>query len=254
MPDQVITFRRSVCLALSGLLILIMAALIFSLYWVFSQLNQTFETTETYHHRMETILAQKDQWIEQAKEREDSLLFSIQTMELEIDALSINDYYLLLDISIHRFYLMKKNIIIYSDLFGSGKGSVLLNGKKTNFKTPKKEFIVSKMESHPWWIRPTWFWTEKNLPIPQSFLTVPQHISYYQAVRYYNNLTQEDKLRVRKVPGILGKYKITLQDGFLIHYGTGLGRNSSHGCIRVSKKALDVLFQYLKVNSLIYIF
>jgi len=170
------------------------------------------------------------------------------------EAINTDEYYLVLDVSTHTFYLMKKNYVIYSDIFGSGKGSILIKGKNFNFSTPKTEFSVIKKISNPWWIRPDWFWTEKNLPIPKQFIEIPKHLDYIDAIRFYNNLSYKDKLKVRKVPGVLGKYKIVLRDGLLIHYGRGLGKNSSHGCIRVSKKSIEILFNYLKIGSPIFIY
>lgn len=254
MPTDSPTRRKVIRVILSLVLVSSLMGLFFILHWVYAQLNQTLDNTQKFRQKALDKLSRQNLVIRQAKNREDSLRFKIQTMELEIDALSTKDYYLLLDLTNHRFYLMKSNLIIYTDHFGSGKGQIRIKGEKIDFKTPRREFIVTKKETNPWWVRPDWFWTEQNLPIPTEFLTIPEDLSYSQAVRYYNHLSATDKLRVRRVPGYLGKYKITLQDGYLIHYGAGVGRNSSHGCIRVSKPSLEVLFNYLEVNSPVYIF
>lgn len=225
-----------------------------TLFYFNHDFNRIASEIEQQNELKSSILHQKQSQLDSLGHLHDSLALVNQYLQVQIEALKTDGYYLILDVGRHLLFLMKRDMLIYSDFFGSGKGSILVNGRRYNFSTPKKEFSITKIESRPWWIRPDWFWTEQKLSVPSQFITIPNHLNYYQAIRYYSNLSPEEQLRVRKVPGVLGRYKIYLQDGVLIHYGTGIGKNVSHGCIRVSSQTLSILFQYLKVGDPIYIF
>ncbi|HET6228702.1 MAG TPA: L,D-transpeptidase [Longimicrobiaceae bacterium] len=61
----------------------------------------------------------------------------------------------------------------------------------------------------------------------------------------------------RRVEGELGRYKLELGDGYMIH-GTrdsaSIGRAATHGCIRVPAKGLAYLYRHVPVGAQVYIY
>jgi lipoprotein-anchoring transpeptidase ErfK/SrfK len=61
----------------------------------------------------------------------------------------------------------------------------------------------------------------------------------------------------RRVPGILGPYKLDMGDGYLIH-GTdresSIGEAVSHGCVRMYNSDVERLYELVPVGTAVYIF
>ncbi|MDZ4383320.1 MAG: L,D-transpeptidase, partial [Thermodesulfovibrionia bacterium] len=57
--------------------------------------------------------------------------------------------------------------------------------------------------------------------------------------------------------GVLGDYALSLGNGYLIHgtlYTRLLGRNVTHGCIRVGDKDLKELYNTIPIGTKVIIF
>ena len=57
--------------------------------------------------------------------------------------------------------------------------------------------------------------------------------------------------------GVLGDYALGFGDGYFIHgtlYSRLLGRNVSHGCVRVGDKDLQAVYAAAAIGTKIYIF
>ena len=117
----------------------------------------------------------------------------------------------------------------------AGSGSILKepNGKRTwVFDSPQGQFKVISILKNPVWRKPDWAFIEEGEPIPKN---VNDRFEY----------------------GTLGEYGLYFGDGFLIHgtlYERLLGRNVTHGCIRLGKKDLRELVQATRLGTQIYIF
>lgn len=118
----------------------------------------------------------------------------------------------------------------------TGKGFRLLktSGKKKNFSTPPGVHKVIRKEENPVWYRPNWYWLEKGLEVPED-------------------LTRAD----RAVPGVLGKHKVDLGNGYYIH-GTRSGKvkagNFSHGCMRMNKADLENVYNLVEKGTYVFIY
>jgi hypothetical protein len=61
----------------------------------------------------------------------------------------------------------------------------------------------------------------------------------------------------RKVDGELGKYRLILGEGYLLHgtpYKNSIGLASSHGCVRLRDEDIEWLYDYVPVGTKVYIY
>jgi len=147
----------------------------------------------------------------------------------------IKGVYLVIDTALNKMTLRKNEDILYEALVSCGSGNVLEDpsGKRTwVFDTPRGEFFVRYKLRDPVWIKPDWAFIEEGKDIPKS---------------------QQERIE----SGVLGDYALGFGDGFFIHgtlYTRLLGRNVTHGCIRVGDKDLATIYKKVPIGAPIYIF
>jgi lipoprotein-anchoring transpeptidase ErfK/SrfK len=143
--------------------------------------------------------------------------------------------YVVVDRTNNLLYLRTPTEVKLQAVCSAGSGSILKepNGKRTwVFDTPQGQFKVISVLKNPVWRKPDWAFIEEGEPIP-------------------TNVNQ------RFEPGMLGEYGLYFGDGYLIHgtlYERLLGRNVTHGCIRLGKKDLRELVAATRLGTQIYIF
>jgi hypothetical protein len=62
--------------------------------------------------------------------------------------------------------------------------------------------------------------------------------------------------RQRLVSGELGRYRLDLGDGYLLHgtpYTESIGQPSSHGCIRLADDDIEWLYKHVPVGTAVMI-
>ncbi len=182
------------------------------------------------------------------------LSYRAQRLELSLDMLRQKGRYLVIDRHKGRFWVREGDKVLLEGECGVGRGRTRLAGRIYNFETPAGRFKVLQKLENPWWYRPDWFWKERGLRVPKRFIEYPKGITFEEAVAFYNSLSREDKLRVRAVPGYLGKYAIKIADGIYIHYSGRHRGRVSHGCIRVSKEDAEAIYRLLSVGDPVYIY
>ena len=167
-------------------------------------------------------------------------------------------YYLVIDTRENRFQLRRGDLLVRTGYCGTGKGwTDSDSGLVWDFSTPRGLRTVQRTGENPYWYRPDWYWLERGMrpPEPEDLLVVPDTLSWEEQITFYHDsLTASERLLVKKVPGALGNYKLDLGDGILLHYGVGRGRNSSHGCIRLSESDLEAIFETLDVGDPVVIY
>lgn len=131
-------------------------------------------------------------------------------------------------------YLFRDAKLIESAPAATGMNEFLVKGsRKWLFRTPHGRVEVLRKIVDPVWTKPDWAFVEEGRPIPPA-----DHPS-------------------RRVRGVLGKYALDLGDGILIH-GTkeldSLGKNASHGCIRLGPKMLELVYREASVGTPVYVF
>lgn len=144
--------------------------------------------------------------------------------------------YLVINTVDNRFSLYRNRKLIREGYCSSGSYTLLKTeegDKEWIFKTPRGRLSIQGKITHPVWRKPDWAFVEEGLPIPG-----PSDPSRYEF-------------------GVLGKYAMSLGDGYLIHgtlYQRQLGMPVTHGCIRLGDEDLDVVFNSLNVGSRVYIY
>jgi hypothetical protein len=61
----------------------------------------------------------------------------------------------------------------------------------------------------------------------------------------------------RKVEGELGKYRLNLGDGYLLHgtpYRESIGLAATHGCVRLRDEDIEWLYEHVPVGTKVYIY
>jgi hypothetical protein len=214
------------------------------------------------------IAAQRDTLVELNRllvSRRDSvprLRRTVDSLEAVISMTDLRNthpgYYLLIDTRQNRFQLRRGDLLVRTGYCGTGKGwTDSDSGIVYNFATPRGLRTVLRTGENPYWYRPDWYWIERGMrpPEPESLIVIPDSLEWEEQIAFYNDsLTASERVMVKKVPGALGNYKLDLGDGILLHYGVGRGRNSSHGCIRLSEWDLEAIFETLEVGDPVVIY
>ncbi len=144
--------------------------------------------------------------------------------------------YIVIDSVNNRLYLRKNGKDLLDAVCSAGSGAILADtpsGRRWVFDTPKGEFNVLNKTENPVWKKPDWAFIEEGKPIPKN---------YSERFEY----------------GMLGEYGIYFStDGYLIHgtlYERLLGRSITHGCIRLGRDDLRVLYRSTHIGTKVYAF
>jgi L,D-transpeptidase YbiS len=143
--------------------------------------------------------------------------------------------YVVIDTANNRVYMKKDGQTVREMVASCGSGNVLedpVGGRKWTFETPRGEFQVRSKITNPIWIKPDWAFIEEGEPIPE-------------------------KSAERAKPGEMGDYALGLGRGYFIHgtmYKRLLGRNVSHGCVRLGDEDLKALYETAGIGTRVFIF
>ena len=153
----------------------------------------------------------------------------------QIKKLAPKGIYIVVDTAKNTLYLKKEDKIIRQAIISTGSGNVLVEpgGKRTwVFDTPRGEFAVKYKLKEPTWIKPDWAYIEEGEEIPKKFSE-------------------------RAEADVLGEYALGFGNGYFIHgtlYTRLLGRNVTHGCIRLGDEDLIAINKASAIGTKIYIF
>lgn len=157
-------------------------------------------------------------------------------IEFRLKTIKPRRAYLVIDRTHNKMYLKEKDSTLIKEIVCSaGSGGILEDpqgNRKWIFDTPMGKFTIKKIIEDPVWIKPDWAFIEEGEPIPKSYSK-------------------------RIEPGMLGEYAMDLGGGYFIHgtlYERLLGRNVTHGCIRVGREDLRLVIKTLKAGDSVYIF
>jgi L,D-transpeptidase ErfK/SrfK len=140
----------------------------------------------------------------------------------KIKKLAPKGVYIIVDTAKNTLYLKKDNEIIRKAVISTGSGNVLTEqgGKNRSwtFDTPRGEFAVKYKLKDPRWVKPD------------------------------GDRVEED---------VLGEYAMGFGNGYFLHgtlYTRLLGRNATHGCVRLGDEDLEVVNKAVTVGTKIFIF
>ncbi len=145
-----------------------------------------------------------------------------------------NDLYVAINIPANRLYLRRGRQLLHEAAISTGTSDTLKHGsRKWIFETPRGILTVRRKKEKPVWVKPDWAFLEKGEPVPPL----------------------DSPLRIQR--GMLGDYLLDLGGGIAIHgtpYENLLGQSVTHGCIRVGKEDLKVLYDSVPVGTRVYIY
>jgi len=156
-------------------------------------------------------------------------------LKKKFDALRPKGVYIVIDTGANRFYLKKGAEIVRQGLVSTGSGDILPDPsgrRQWVFDTPRGEYAVKSKVENPYWVKPDWAFIEEGEPIPKN---------------------KDDRV----VGGELGDYALGFGDGYFLHgtlYTRLLGRNVTHGCVRIGDEDLKFLFKSASIGTKIYIY
>jgi lipoprotein-anchoring transpeptidase ErfK/SrfK len=167
------------------------------------------------------------------------------------------------------------------------KGTTLEFGKQEwKFDTPRGVRTVLGKEADPIWQPPEWLYAETALeyglklghltngrPIKLSdgrLLTVRDGVAGVIEKGKFAELPVDEHIvfdntlfvppmgsKNRKVEGELGKYRLILGEGYLLHgtpYKESIGLAATHGCVRMRDEDIEWLYDHVPVGTKVYIY
>jgi L,D-transpeptidase-like protein len=167
------------------------------------------------------------------------------------------------------------------------KGTTLeYGGSEWKFTTPRGMRTVLGKEADPIWQPPEWLYAETALEhgLRLGHLNNGQRIKLsdgriltmrdgeagviedgeFGALPTDEHIVFDNKLFVppmgsknRKVEGELGKYRLNLGDGYLLHgtpYKESIGMAATHGCVRLRDEDIEWLYDHVPVGTKVYIY
>lgn len=170
----------------------------------------------------------------------------------------------------------------------TAKGTSLKYGNRTwTFRTPRGMRTVLGKEADPVWIPPDWLYAEvaseynlrlrkiergqpiklsdgRTLVVHDSLVGVIGKDAHFYELPTDEHIVFDSTLFVppvgtknRHVEGELGKYRLDLGEGYLLH-GTpdkeSIGFAATHGCVRLRDEDIEWLYTYVPVGTKVYIF
>ncbi|BCA55477.1 conserved exported protein of unknown function [Nitrospira sp. KM1] len=159
-----------------------------------------------------------------------------QSLTRQLSQLAPARPYILVDTARNHLYIKQRDRVLLDALASTGSGGILDKpGEREGqwvFDTPRGEFVVQSKLVNPVWVKPDWAFVEEGLEIPAR---------------------QANRIEL----GVLGEYALGFGKGYFIHgtlYTRLLGKNVTHGCIRLNDTDLKSVYQLARVGTPIMIF
>jgi cell division protein FtsB len=143
--------------------------------------------------------------------------------------------YIVVDTARNELLFISNSHVVLKAPCSTGSGRELtdpLDGRKWVFDTPRGEFRIASKIRNPVWRRPDWAFVETGVRPPAN---------------------PEERLE----NGVLGDYALGFGNGYFLHgtlYTRLIGKNVTHGCIRLPDKALETLFNKTRLGTPLLIF
>jgi L,D-transpeptidase YbiS len=164
------------------------------------------------------------------------LLARHSTLKQKLAQLGPTGHFIVVDTGHNRLYVKRGKEILLSALASTGSGTILDKpnqpGAQWVFDTPRGEFTIQSKLTNPVWVKPDWAFLEEGLTVPSD----PAQ---------------------RVEAGILGDYALGFGKGYFIHgtlYPRLLGKNVTHGCIRLSDEDLRSVYKLARIGTPLLIF
>lgn len=164
------------------------------------------------------------------------LLARHAALKHKLTQLTPTGHYIVVDTAHNRLYVKRGKDTVLTAVASTGSGTILDKpdqpGSQWVFDTPRGGFSIQSRLTNPVWMKPDWAFLEEGMSVPSN----PAE---------------------RVEPGILGDYALGFGKGYFIHgtlYPRLLGKNVTHGCIRLSDDDLKTVYKLAKVGTPLIIF
>ncbi len=144
--------------------------------------------------------------------------------------------YLVVDTARNRLYVKRRDTVLLEAVVSTGSGTILDHPDEPErrwvFDTPRGAFAVQSKLVNPAWVKPDWAFLEEGRAIPAN-------------------------VAERVETGTLGEYAFGFGNGYFIHgtlYTRLLGRNVTHGCIRLNDDDLRAVNRLTDIGTPLIIF
>ena len=161
------------------------------------------------------------------------------------------------------------------------------NGRTWSFKTPRGQRTVRFKQENPVWTPPDWHYAEvardydlkmrhvplrgkvklsdgAELSVRDSLMGITKPGGTWEALPLDYEVVFDGTLyippigtRNRRIEGQLGKYKLDLGDGYMLH-GTPhqhtVGNAVTHGCVRLRDDDIEWLYENVPVGTKVYLY
>ena len=159
----------------------------------------------------------------------------ITSMERRLLSMRPRGPYLVVSTTDNTFRLMAGADTLRQGICSTGSYTQLesTDGRTWLFQTPRGRFRVLDKRVNPVWSKPDWAFVEAGLPVPPA-----GHPSRYER-------------------GVLGKYALSLGDGYLVHgtpYQRLLGQPVTHGCVRLGDLDLEAVYMAMHAGAPVYMY
>lgn len=159
-----------------------------------------------------------------------------KTLSKHLSQFAPQQSYILVDTARNHLYVKRRQEVLLDAIASTGSGVMLDKpgdgSAQWIFDTPRGEFIVQSKLTNPVWVKPDWAFIEEGLMVPKN---------------------PADRVE----QGVLGEYALGFGKGYFIHgtlYTRLLGKNVTHGCIRLNDGDLKHVYQLARVGTPIMIF
>lgn len=164
-----------------------------------------------------------------------ALVAENRQLEKKIEKVRPKGLFLVVDTGRNRLTVRDGERVVREVVVSCGSGGVLEDpkgGRTWVFDTPRGERQVKSKAKNPTWIKPDWAFIEEGEAIPKK----------------YDDRVEE---------GVLGDYALGIGDGYFLHgtlYTRLLGRNVTHGCVRIGDADLEYLYKNVPMGTKVYLF
>ena len=202
----------------------------------------------------------------------------MSTTEQQIDDLHDTNFVITVSTAENRVYARRNGQLVFDAICSTGKNTTLQEGGRTMvFRTPIGRFRVVSKEENPLWVPPDWHYVEEARNEGMGVVRLERgsciadvcakgkevYMSGYPVepgqiiVRGGAIVIPPVGTRARQFPDVLGTHRLNLGDGYALH-GTQqvrqLGRNVSHGCVRLHNDDIARLYDMASVGDEVIIY
>jgi L,D-transpeptidase YbiS len=166
----------------------------------------------------------------------ESLLSRQAFLTRKLAQLAPTEPYIVVDTARNLLYLKRHEKVLLTAVASTGSGTILDKPDQPQgqwvFDTPRGFFTVQSKLLNPVWVKPDWAFVEAGLAVPRN----PAE---------------------RLEPGVLGEYALGFGQGYFIHgtlYARLLGKNVTHGCIRLNDEDLRAIYKTVRVGTSVMVY